>query len=91
MSFDDDYKDKKLVNLPDDREDSPFPTRSRNLAICELVEDELVFMPNNAVLVNAKENLRRKYESLDDIALFNLRDKTIADDYFDEDEGESPF
>ena len=39
MSFDD-YKDKKLVNLPDDREDSPFPKRSRNLAICELVEDE---------------------------------------------------
>ena len=82
MSFEDDYKDKKIK--PDlfavENLSNYFPERSRMLAITELVEHDLAFMPHNQVLMLAKENLRKKLEELSDEELFSKRDSIIPDD-----------
>ena len=81
MSFEDDYRDKKLrIVPPDDRQETSFPERSRMLAIIELVEYDLAFMPHNQVLMLAKENLRKQLEALSDEELFSKRDSIIPDD-----------
>ena len=53
MSFEDDYRDKKTK--PDlfavENLSNYFPERSRMLAIIELVEHDLAFMPHNQVLM----------------------------------------
>ena len=94
MSFEDDYRDKKLrIVPPDDRQETSFPERSRMLAIIELVEYDLAFMPHNQVLMLAKENLRKKLEELSDEELFSKRDSIIPDDdfTFDDDGEDHPF
>ena len=95
MTFEDDYRDKKLrIVPPDDRQETSFPERSRMLAIIELVEHDLAFMPHNQVLMLAKENLRKRLEQKSDQEIFALRDKTIPDDddfSFDDDDEDHPF
>lgn len=96
MSFEDDYRDKKLHIVPsDDRKETSFPERSRMLAIIELVEHDLAFMPHNQVLMLAKENLRKKLEELSDEELFSKRDSIIPDDdddfSFDDGDNDHPF
>ena len=80
MSFEDDYRDKKLRIVPDDRQETSFPERSRMLAIIELVEHDLAFMPHNQVLNLAKKQLREQLEKLSDEELFSKRDSIIPDD-----------
>ena len=95
MSFEDDYRDKKTK--PDlfavENLSNYFPERSRMLAIIELVEHDLAFMPHNQVLMLAKENLRKKLEELSDEELFSKRDSIIPDDdfTFDDDDEDHPF
>ena len=93
MSFEDDYRDKKLRIVPDDRQETSFPERSRMLAIIELVEHDLAFMPHNQVLNLAKKQLREQLEKLSDEELFSKRDSIIPDDdfTFDDDEEDHPF